>query len=676
MTPASTFAAGPLSLAGGQAGHRTVALSRKSDGTLSGGLKLLVSGGDPSAKLRVSYYPTAEAARPLAGSVSFASGVQPAVPKGRPTTVALTFSLPKQAAPGDLEGLVKLESTAPHGGSGGAIELDVKGAGAALDGVLVRPATLMIHATNWAGPFHTPSNARARIQLSGPGVPELFGSEESPPAFDLLLRADSGQELHAKLSEVVQSKSDPEIATATVAVDGNLHTGKYVGTTPISDLAPGSPQLTVTVESGHSFLWPLLVALLGALSGGALYLGSNRSRRKTLLRNQAKSLVGRYVTKLDQLKPADGGAPPIWTLEEYLGSKQDWYKIKWNAVPEIDGAFRSIWSNIHWARNEDDLTAASQELAQMRARILRWLTVANSLGVLAETSRLEPKSMASVPWSGSRAIADTRYLLRVVQEIEPPTDSATIALTDRITRQAHWHHVLARAWNAKTVLDLAITADEGERDYDSNAREVLPKVDLVGLDGEASPESGRNAEKQVGFEEKLAGWVDQMRATYRGPQQDLEMPDLTASAPDTPPHDTVAVYATGAIYGEIDRALVAPAERGATARPRSPRPGLDRLRGASASDETGDRIPPSVALVLRRDLPWTIAVGVVSAAAYVPTVYSATWGSFGDYVSAFAAGFVGKVVVNSGALPLFQSIRPTASSATASAATADASTGS
>ena len=57
-----------------------------------------------------------------------------------------------------------------------------------------------------------------------------------------------------------------------------------------------------------------------------------------------------------------------------------------------------------------------------------------------------------------------------------------------------------------------------------------------------------------------------------------------------------------------------------------------------------------------QDLLWTLVIVLVSAAAYVPTFYGPSWGSLGDFGSAFVAGFVGKLVVNWAVLPAFASL--------------------
>jgi hypothetical protein len=85
-----------------------------------------------------------------------------------------------------------------------------------------------------------------------------------------------------------------------------------------------------------------------------------------------------------------------------------------------------------------------------------------------------------------------------------------------------------------------------------------------------------------------------------------------------------------------------------------------RLAGTGVERKGGKEIaiPAPVRAILRRDAIWTIAVALVTVAAYVPTLYGPSWGTLGDYAGAFAAGFLGKAVINWAALPAFRSLKP------------------
>ena len=167
-----------------------------------------------------------------------------------------------------------------------------------------------------------------------------------------------------------------------------------------------------------------------------------------------------------------------------------------------------------------------------------------------------------------------------------------------------------------------------------------------------------------------SSWINGADADTGGPTHHVIDPATGNAVADyalaTPADvDAAVASARGALRGwatatPVERSAVLPTEATQPTPTRGRRPEIDELRGASATDESGNRIPPAVRSVLRRDLPWTLAIALLSSAVYVPTVYSTTWGTFKDYLTAFAAGFIGKVVVNWGALPLFQGVRGTA----------------
>jgi hypothetical protein len=655
LAPAEGLAAGPLSIIGEQPAQNPIELSKKVDGSLEGRLVLLVTGNGGSTRLRVSYHPSSSTGSQP--TVAFVGGA-PTVKKGKITTVVLRFAVPAGGEPTALRGLVVLWPKGMAGEAAAPVKFNVSGAGSSLAGVALHPSTLTIHVTSWLGPFGAPSSEEVKVQLSGAGVPALFADGLAPPSFHLPLQAGGGHELHATLTELRQDKADPERATAEIEVAGGLTTGKYEGSAPISDLSSSAPALTVVVESGHSFLWPALMALLGAILGGALYLVSGRARGKALMRNRAKFLVSLY-------KGRDGkdgdGKPPMWSLDSFLGT--DWYTIRWNPIPQIDGAFPTIWSNIHWARSEADLAAVSKEIDELSARVIRWTTTASSVEKLIAASRLAPKSIEAGEWDTTRAVADTAFLQELVQS-EPATEEAATALVDRISRQAHWHTVLARAFNAKAVVNDAINKDIAKGiDKATAAAAQLKTADLKKLDGEASPESGRDIEKQAAVERDLASAMRTIRGIYEGADGDLELAEPVSAV-----YTVADRPAEVPLASEVTAAARADSSRGGA----GGRPSLARLRGESAFTDEGKRIPASIRGVLRRDVPLTLLTAIISSVAYVPTVYGSTWGSLSDYATAFCAGFLGKVVVNWAALPAFQSIRSSVSSAPSTGAQADA----
>lgn len=661
-TASSATATAGLEVLGSPPGERTVTFGEAADHSLVGKLAVAVrSDATQAAQLSAAYYPTGSTPGSGLGAVKIAGGGTSTLKPAAVGSVTLVFSLPAGATPADLHGMVVLGAAPGGKGAAASAQLEVTGAAPSLAGVTVRPEKLNVKIVDAAGPLGNPSRAYANVQLAGPGVPRLFGPGAQPLGFNLLLRSDHGDKARATLTDLVQG-SEPALATATVRIEGDLGPGKFEGEAPISAFAAEAPKLGVTVESGDSVVYAVLVVFLGTMLGGALYLASNRRRRKVLLRDQVKSVLDLYVKRLDELETASGKEGlPIWSLEEYLGPQPDWYRIKWDSIVNFDGAVRTIWSEVHWARDDADLDQAAAQVALMRARVVRWLTVAKGVSVLQEAVRLTPQALANEPWQGLHVLKDSADLLQVVRQLEPPDDATAASLVDRIDRQAHWHTVFAEAWHAKAMLTRYMDRDDS---YKPTEKAIVATIDLSKLDHEASPESGRKAERQIELEYDLARDREKIIELYRGEPGGLDLPGASLGGDDAHPADIVLVT-TGAVFDPADGMLLAPALTEATrAEPADSFAAFATIvRGSSASDHAGGRIPVAIRSVLRRDLVWTIAIALATSAVYILTgVYTSSWGTVTDYVSAFAAGFIGKAAVSWAALPFFQSIRSAAAS--------------
>jgi hypothetical protein len=91
--------------------------------------------------------------------------------------------------------------------------------------------------------------------------------------------------------------------------------------------------------------------------------------------------------------------------------------------------------------------------------------------------------------------------------------------------------------------------------------------------------------------------------------------------------------------------------------------------GAGTGDGDGDGEPGRVGRFGRRLLDATdwilfIVIAVVTAVGYMIPLYTSTWGTWEDWVAAFAAGVAGQVVIKWALLPALRSKRlPSAASA-------------
>lgn len=647
-----------LVLLGGQSAAQTVNLSESSKTGLTGTLVLALRSKIRATSLRVSYLPFGNTAGAAAGSVALPDDVADSFEVGQARSIPLRFNLPEGSSPEDLGGVVLVKPTSGQHVTGHRLEIAISGAGAELKGVSVRPEKLEIDVVG-AVPTSGPGEASAGIQLAGPGVPALVESGTTLP-FDLLLRSDHGDEAHARIVGLQQSPSDPAVATAEVKIEGTLKPGKYEGSAPIPALSPDAPKLSIQIESGNSFWWALLVVFVGAVVGGALYLASGIHRRKALLRDEVKSLLRSYADALQQVTDkSDDGELPLWTLDTYLGKDESkWYEVKWNAVLDFDGAVQTIWSDIHWARNDDDLDQVAGQVEELRTRIVRWITVANSIAALETAKGLTPKSISGHKWEDQKTPQDTERLLEQIRTIEPSDDKAAKELIDRINRQARWHLAMAEAWNAKTILTLDVTEHEGK--YDKSIEDTMKTLDLAKLDADASPESKRDAEKQVDLSLELSRLAKKIEVVYKGDPSELKLKQpVPAESVIAAP--TIGVMAAATGDGSIEESIVEDSVMVESEREEAKATHLgDTLRSASGSGSThdGERIQLQVKAVVRRDLLWTAATALVASAAYIPTIYGPTWGTVPDYISAFAAGFLGKAAINWAALPFFRSLKP------------------
>jgi hypothetical protein len=637
----------------------TVILREVTGEALRGKIALRVESKVNAKKIGVTYIPNGETSSAKAIEVEFEDEFDQALTNDQAKSIPLVFNLPPKSSPLDLNGIVALQPKQGGKPKGKPFEFTATGAGSALQGVSVQPEKLSIELADLSGPFDSGDDTSAGIQLQGPGVPTLFQHGTKPPRFDLLLRSNHGDEVHATLNGLAQSASDPNLASGTVKIHGTLGVGKYEGVTPISTLSIEAPKLTISIEAGDSFVWAVAFVFLGTLSGGLFYLMSNRKRRKSLLRDEVKSLLATYVKRRDAL--AEGrpdGKPPLWTLDRYLGDEGHWYEVKWNAIPEFDGAVRTIWSNIHWARSDGDLDGVATQVAELKARIVRWLTVANSVVALELATKLQPDSLVGEEWKDLLTPKASDFLLAFTREFEPPDDKATKSLIDRIDRQAHWHTAFARTWHARAVLKRDVNNDRDKTVYDQVHRDAVNGLKLEDLDRGASPESGRDPTKQTELEQDLGRYLTKIKEIYKG-SESLELPAASPEAIGALPEQALPVNATGAVYGEVDRAMVEPILIDPRPAPTGVAKARAVVRGNSGSDHKGKRIKPAIGAILWRDSAWTVVVALVSSAAYIPTIYNPTWGTPADYVSAFCAGFIGKAAVNWAAAPLFQSLQAT-----------------
>jgi hypothetical protein len=621
---------------------QTIALA-ESGGQITGSLKLAVRNeGASKGTLSARFLPAGAGASASADAVKLVVPDAP-IAAHELTELEIKAQLPAGSSPAGLSGFVQLQLLNGRKPIGEPLDVAVKGAGPAIDGVSIVPTKITLHSISWGGQFFQPDGDSTTVQLRGPGVPALFAGSNAL-SVGVKVQSSTGHQVEATLTAHAPAAGE-FVADATVTVKGKLSPGSYATKVPLSDLTQGGPELELKLDSSHAFLWALLAVAVGAIVGGGIYLASNLKRRKGLLEASVRDTLDEYLEARTVLtEAAKPGAMPLWSVPR-LGRHESWYERKWSALPEIDGV-RGIWSKIYWARNEADLDDAEALVEKLLERVTRWLLVykEGEIETLLSAFKAAPEQHATKQWDKTKTYADTRELLLELRELEPKTQEEAEALCERTVRQARWHSALALVWHMYGVIN------EKSKELTDSQRDVFETITLDEFVEAVTSEKERDAKKQLTLERELDEWREKLESIAR--ELELDLPDLPAAP---------VVAKVGAMSAEELRpgSSTAPSLASVTPDPLAEKRTRESNKYAAAHavvDDWRKANPKWLRALIRRDALWSLLIVVVSAAAYVPSFYSSTWGSLGDYGSAFVAGFLGKMVVNWGILPIFTSL--------------------
>jgi hypothetical protein len=649
--PGATLAAASLTVVGG-VGERTVSFVRLADRSLAGSLTVQVRNDAKKAKLGARYVPEAG---PAAGgakvSLAIRQGGQPlaqAPPLGanRIGTLRLTFGLPADASPSAADGTLSMRL-----GAGSPVTIPIKGTGAKLPGVAFQPQKLTLQMEDWTGKFGTAPAGDATVELIGPGVPALFGPGLASPSPELLVRGSTGYDGWLTLEDL--ERRSAVVATARVRMSGDLQAGSYEAKLPLSGLSPDAPVLDVEVLVKDAFYWAIVAVLLGALFALAIFLFTGINRRKAVLQMNLKRVLERYDDKRAELADYVAQNPPpqglaaadsgpegerpllLWALTG-LGERQSWFKRRRDAVPEIDGV-SGIWSNIAFARSMPDLDDDEHRVAELAQRIVRWLDAVPYVKALDKTRRRLHEPASEHVWDVLKTPQKTTRLLKKARR-EPRDAAAQVELIAELELQQRWHEVLGALWDAIAAI-YADMATNGTS-YSGSARTELKGLmtKLEALDGKASADS-EDADDYSGYESEAEALGAKLR--YIASQHRVTLPGALAAS---------VLQADG-----IDRAQ-APAV-------------VDRESAVEHYERNAIRSGPEAfpaerpgrgstyGRVFVSDLLWTSLIALLAAVVYIVPFYDSTWGTWSDYGTAFAAGFLGKIGLDWAATPVFQSLR-------------------
>lgn len=349
---------------------------------------------------------------------------------------------------------------------------------------------------------------------------------------------------------------------------------------------------------------------------------------------------------------------------------------------------------MRWARNDADLDEAQTAALTLLQDIKSWLLALTAVRGVWELTRGERS--AQDDWDELKVSRDAELVL-IRARRTPGTTLLSSDLVAVAERQTRWHAAFARAWELRYAL----------RDAGGQASQGAGGSYLESLDGSADEVTKRTPEQQDDLDLKLAEYYQkllttrtthapgvplpvvytpreretaarqaQLEAIRSSPRPEIALANVEAanitvltpvsgvearSSPDVATSgagsatggQSVAVSSVGGDAGDPSVAASGNGKgvNGVTSGP-DPTPDGEQLKFSTRVK----RSTPYRKLRLL-DLVLSAATLLVTAILYAGTVYNDTWGTAGDFGSAFGAGFLGLVVVKWALLPIYRSVR-------------------
>lgn len=514
------------------------------------------------------------------------------------------------------------------------------------------------------------------VLLRGEGL-DAFAKRAPGTLASTRLFSDTGASIRATLRDL-RAVGDDE-AEATIEVYDIESSGAYKGTFPVLAGSQGA-QLNVEVAIQEWFWVAFGVVVLGVGLGWLLTHAAGVRRRKDVLRAWLIARIQDYETVADS-RP---GKPASFDLDPRIGPKPRYGpRVRCGPFPQ-DRTAQELLCRIAGARSEEDLKRDAEAVQRFIDAINAWLEVEQPARALQDRRESPPPGRGSREFIDTVVGGDTESLL--AEAGDPPRDTdAALALARRLREQEVVWTLAVRLW------ELGRELEEQKSRLNAKQRRILAANDMDKIaPARAKPDESPTLRELRRLKMRIGRAVEQLER-FRAdlppekaePEVDpvLDIPlreifektgDVTYSMKGDVP--TVARTGSGVVSLTLlvgartalalteglgrDRRLLGSIWAGIRA-------AMHRLTGGAASIGSRlrnlvrrDRAPRGVLSVwTRRDVVLTLFAVAVSAAAYTLTVYDATWGTREDYLTAFAAGFLGKVVVDWGDQFISRSLR-------------------
>ncbi len=529
--------------------------------------------------------------------------------------VALVVGLPATHDPASVDGMLVIRavnsSLVPQGKPAllpvVASELD-------LSTVQAVPSAVVLHTTAWLPGGHSASGTEANFELHGLGVQALVDSGALNGR--ALLHSGDGRSVLAR----VGVKREAGELRPVLRLVGDAAAGTYSGTVPISGSSQ-APSLSVSLTARDAIVWTLLAVAIGTFLGGLLPLLGKRARRRNVLRARLQGALIEYlpIERGDSLMDWAG-------LSIAIGpDRAPWTSTEWLAEPSLHGA-AGFFSELHWAQSEADLDELELSIKQLMARIAAWVRLQPKVRQLEAISRIELDSIDGTSWSSTTTSEDSRRLWAEVARNEVPPEEAE-QKARMLVEQTKWHHDVAGTWQRLAEAWAALEEHARSDLFDRLRAVASAHAPLAGGPGVVDPAGLRL--KLISLQEDLAGKT--------GDHGDSAI--------------TTALDQSQASTTFVQKAHLPSALSRWTSEL------LPRLWTRVVRVLVRSRPARLMAAARRQDIMLSIVAALGAMLVYALQIYTATWGSLTDYLTAVASGFGAQVIVRWAALPIFESWR-------------------
>ena len=466
----------------------------------------------------------------------------------------------------------------------------------------------------------------AAVQLFGAGVGKLIAvTNKTTRIYGELTHEDRSLQIALGRIESDPKRIDAARAQVTL-LEGNAESRQVQRRHRDLHLLASSPSIKVEVESQIWEVWAVLLVGLGVAGSGFVFQVFPVWRRRGTIRSAINERIKQLRERIALLPPRLQGEPVVVELKRKLTGEYERSRHCEHLSAEEPA---SILSAADWARNEEDMAEVVKVAGEFVVLSRRWET---ALEQLAELQSKMPERSAS-------ALASTKAARGAITATHR---AASGSPRDLLTAPLQRYLRLLEAWRLRQELI----------EVPGQVSEAASRINLATLDKSVPSYTSRSAAGRRSLDAQLetvmfelealrrdaaelpsTGTIEALTSTSQVGSEPLAEAPTPTRAVNSDPYLLVSIAARPLISGV------------AAERPRTP---AGRIWLQLRPIRLSRRARPMDILV-------TVGVIVITALAYTATIYNNEWGSFDDAVGAFGAGFIGRVTLNWGLLPMFRS---------------------